>query len=148
MVTQKIDSDIEKKGIARAILEVLPDWFGIPEATEAYIADSKGRPFFCAFADDVPVGFLYLKETGRHTVELAVMGVRMEYHRQGIGRALLSRPKPKPNGWDIPLSKSKPSRWADMLFTTTPTASISLWDSRNWKCSQRCGTNGIPARFI
>ena len=116
MVIQKIDSDIEKKDIARAILEVLPDWFGIPEATEAYIADSKGRPFFCAFADDVPVGFLYLKETGRHTVELAVMGVRQEYHRQGIGRALLSRPKPKPNGWDIPLSKSKPSRWADMLL--------------------------------
>ena len=86
MVIQKIDSDIEKKDIARAILEVLPDWFGILEATEAYIADSKGRPFFCAFADDVPVGFLYLKETGRHTVELAVMGVRQEYHRQGIGR--------------------------------------------------------------
>ena len=141
MVIQKIDSDIEKKDIARAILEVLPDWFGIPEATEAYIADSKGRPFFCAFADDVPVGFLYLKETGRHTVELAVMGVRK-------AERFLSRPKPKPNGWDIPLSKSKPSRWADMLFTTTPTASISLWDSRNWKCSQRCGTNGIPARFI
>ena len=93
MVIQKIDSDIEKKGIARAILEVLPDWFGIPEATEAYIADSKGRPFFCAFADNVPVGFLYLKETGRHTVELAVMGVRMEYHRQGIGRALFERAK-------------------------------------------------------
>ena len=54
---------------------MLPDWFGIPEATEAYIADSKAA-HFCAFADDVPVGFLYLKETGRHTVELAVMGVR------------------------------------------------------------------------
>ena len=93
MVIQKIDSDIEKKGIARAILEVLPDWFGIPEATEAYIADSKGRPFFCAIADDVPVGFLYLKETGRHTVELAVMGVRQEYHRQGIGRALFEQAK-------------------------------------------------------
>lgn len=44
MVIQKIDSDIEKKGIARTILEVLPDWFGIPEATEAYIADSKEDP--------------------------------------------------------------------------------------------------------
>lgn len=93
MVIQKIDRDIEKKDIARAILEALPDWFGIPEATEAYIADSKGRPFFCAFADDVPVGFLYLKETGRHTVELAVMGVRQEYHRQGIGRALFEQAK-------------------------------------------------------
>lgn len=29
-----------------------------------------------------------MKETGRHTVELAVMGVLREYHRQGIGRKL------------------------------------------------------------
>lgn len=34
------------------------------------------------------MGFLYLKETGRHTVELAVMGVLKEYHRMGIGRGL------------------------------------------------------------
>ena len=89
----KIDSDIEKKTIARTILELLPDWFGIPEATEEYIADSKGRPFFCAYADDTPIGFLYLKETGRHTVELAVMGVLKEYHRQGIGRKLFLEAK-------------------------------------------------------
>lgn len=148
MVIQKIDSDIEKKDIARAILEVLPDWFGILEATEAYIADSKGRPFFCAFADDVPVGFLYLKETGRHTVELAVMGVRQEYHRQGIGRALFERAKAEAKRLGYSFIQVKTVQMGRYAFTTTPTASISLWDSRNWKCSQRCGTNGIPARFI
>lgn len=41
----------------------------------------------------MPVGFLYLKETGRHTVELAVMGVLKEYHRQGIGRKLFAEAK-------------------------------------------------------
>ena len=55
--------------------------------------DSKGRPFFCAYADDTPIGFLYLKETGRHTVELAVMGVLKEYHRQGVGRKLFAEAK-------------------------------------------------------
>ena len=93
MVIQKIDSDIEKRNIARTILESLPDWFGIPEATEEYIADSKSRPFFCAYDGDTPVGFLYLKETGRHTVELAVMGVLKEYHRQGVGRKLFAEAK-------------------------------------------------------
>ena len=93
MVIRQIDSDIEKASIARTLLESLPDWFGIPEATEEYIADSKGRPFFCAYADDVPIGFLYLKETGRHTVELAVMGVLKQYHRQGIGRKLFMEAK-------------------------------------------------------
>ena len=36
-VILKIDSDIEKRNIARTILESLPDWFGIPESTEEYI---------------------------------------------------------------------------------------------------------------
>ncbi len=38
--------------------------------------------------NDEPNGFLCLKETGKDTVELAVMGVLKEFHRKGIGRAL------------------------------------------------------------
>lgn len=93
MVIQKIDCDSTKVWAARSILEALPDWFGIPESTEEYIADSKGRPFFCAYAEDRPIGFLYLKETSPHTVELAVMGVLKAYHRQGIGRMLFQAAK-------------------------------------------------------
>ena len=93
MVIRQIDRDIEKASIARTLLKSLPDWFGIPESTEEYIVDSKGRPFFCAYADNTPIGFLYLKETGRHTVELAVMGVLKEYHRQGVGRKLFAEAK-------------------------------------------------------
>ena len=90
MQIKQIGCDVTKGIIARAILESLPDWFGIPEATEEYIDDSFGKPFFCAYDGETPVGFLYLKETGRHTVELAVMGVLKEYHRQGIGRRLFA----------------------------------------------------------
>lgn len=39
------------------------------------------------------VGFLCLKETGKDTVELAVMGVLKEYQRNGIGRQLLEAAK-------------------------------------------------------
>ena len=34
-----------------------------------------------------------MKETGKDTVELAVMGVMKEYHRQGIGRELFAAAK-------------------------------------------------------
>lgn len=88
MQIRRVDCDLTKKSIARSILEALPDWFGIPEAVEEYIAGSMGKPFFCAYDAECPVGFLYLKETGRHTVELAVMGVLKGYHRKGIGRKL------------------------------------------------------------
>lgn len=88
MYIKQINCDAVKESITNTILKSLPDWFGIPEAIEEYSADSGGKPFFCAFDGEAPVGFLYLKETGRHTVELAVMGVLKEYHRQGIGRRL------------------------------------------------------------
>lgn len=90
---KQIHSDKEKENITRMILESLPEWFGISEAREAYIAESQDKPFFCALDGETAVGFLYLKETGRHTVELAVMGVRKEYHRKGIGRALFDAAK-------------------------------------------------------
>lgn len=78
----------EKTAISRSILEALPDWFGIPEAREEYIQNSTQELFFAAYEEETPVGFLTLKRTGEATAELAVMGVRKEYHRQGIGRAL------------------------------------------------------------
>lgn len=93
MKVKQIDSDTAKEDIARTILESLPEWFGIPEAREEYIAGSNGNSFFCAFDGEMPIGFLYLKETGRHTVELAVMGVLKAYHRQGIGRKLFEEAK-------------------------------------------------------
>ncbi len=78
----------EKQLIARRILEALPDWFGIEEARETYILESAEQTFFAAEAEGKPIGFLTLKETGDATVELAVMGVLQECHRQGLGRRL------------------------------------------------------------
>ena len=39
------------------------------------------------------MGFLCLKKTGNATVELAVMGVMKEFHRNGIGRQLVEKAK-------------------------------------------------------
>ena len=89
----EITNDVEKQNIARDILEALPEWFGIHESREEYIRDSVGQIFFCAYTDDKPVGFLYLKQTGKDTVELAVMGVLKELHRNGIGKALFESAK-------------------------------------------------------
>lgn len=88
MEIRQLTDNAEKQNVTRFILEALPDWFGIPEAREGYIAESINKTFFCAYDKDRPVGFLYLKETGNATVELSVMGVLMEFHRNGIGREL------------------------------------------------------------
>ena len=88
-----IEEAAEKQRISREILEALPAWFGIPESREQYIKESAMQPFFAALDAEKPVGFLCLKETGKETVELSVMGVLKEYHRKGIGRKLFEQAK-------------------------------------------------------
>ena len=83
----------EKRLVSRAILEALPDWFGVAEAREHYIEGSGTQTCFAAFSEGAPIGFLCLKPTGRHTVELAVMGVLQSWHRRGVGAALFERAK-------------------------------------------------------
>ena len=77
-----------RRTTARTILEQLRDWFEVDESREQYIEESGEQIFFAAFDGDRPVGFITLKETGKDTAELAVMGVLKEYHRHGIGRQL------------------------------------------------------------
>ncbi|MBD5155490.1 MAG: GNAT family N-acetyltransferase [Oscillibacter sp.] len=88
MEIKQVTDPTEKQHVTRFILESLTDWFGLEEARENYIAESVDKIFFCAYDEDRPVGFLYLKETGNATVELYVMGVLAEFHRKGIGREL------------------------------------------------------------
>ena len=85
---ERITDKSQKTVVARQILEALTDWFGIPETRENYIAESAELPFFAARVDGRYAGFLCLKQTGRDTVELHVMGVLQDYHRRGVGRAL------------------------------------------------------------
>ena len=92
MIQQIYDKN-EKRQIARHVLEALTDWFGVSESREKYIEDSADLMFFAAIEDSAPVGFLCLKETGKDTVELAVMGVLKEYHRHGVGRGLVDAAK-------------------------------------------------------
>ncbi len=84
------DTD-EKRAIARTVLEDLTEWFEVEESREGYIRDCADWIFLAAEDDDRIMGFLCLKETGKATVEIAVMGVKKEYHRKGIGRKLVEK---------------------------------------------------------
>lgn len=90
---RELTDKAEKTALSRRILEALPEWFGIYQAREDYIRESAEQLFFAAFSREDPVGFLCLKETGRETAEIAVMGVLKENHRQGAGRELFQAAK-------------------------------------------------------
>lgn len=93
MIIQEITVPGEKQRITRQILEALTDWFEVTETREAYIQENGSRPFFAAFDEDRPIGFLCLNETGKDTAEIYDMGVLKEYHRHGVGKALFQKAK-------------------------------------------------------
>ena len=92
MIIEITDSK-EKQNIARKVLEALTDWFEVDESREGYISGCVDWTFFAAKEAEETIGFLCLKETGKATVELAVMGVLKEHHRSGVGRQLVERAK-------------------------------------------------------
>lgn len=91
----QVENNKEKEMISRTILEALPDWFGIPEAREEYIVNSVNQQLFAAVKEEKTIGFLCLKQTGKDTVEVSVMGVLKEFHRHGIGRKLFMKAREK-----------------------------------------------------
>ena len=90
---REITASAEKQAVVREVLEALPEWFEIKESRENYIRESTSQICFAAYENNVCMGFICLKETGKATAELAVMGVRKEAHRKGIGRALFDAAK-------------------------------------------------------
>lgn len=84
----EITHPAEKARIAREVLDALPEWFGIEESKNEYVENSRSLPMWAVYDGEIPVGFIVLKPTSRHTAEIHVMDVKKEFHRTGMGRAL------------------------------------------------------------
>jgi len=81
----EIEDGAERSRVAERVLRDLPEWFGIEEATEAYIREAADLTTL-AVGD---AGFLCLKQHTPRAAEIYVMGVRRDAHRTGIGRTLV-----------------------------------------------------------
>lgn len=86
-VTEILDCH-EKERISRQVLNDLPEWFGLPESTENYIAESQKMPFLACYDGNNILGFIALHATSKDCADIFVMGVMKEYHRKGVGRVL------------------------------------------------------------
>ncbi|HWO09345.1 MAG TPA: GNAT family N-acetyltransferase [Polyangiaceae bacterium] len=72
-----------------AVFASVPEWFGIPTATTAYLADLPRLPTWVATRDGRVVGFVCIVRPAPRAFEVHVLAVAREQHGQGIGRALL-----------------------------------------------------------
>jgi GNAT superfamily N-acetyltransferase len=76
------------------LLHALPDWFGLEDSVAEYVQRAAAADCFVAGSDPA-VGVLVLDHhfpaaPEGHAVEVAVMAVRPERHRHGVGSALLA----------------------------------------------------------
>lgn len=85
MTVVEVELPAERSRLCEQVLRDLPEWFGIEEATAAYIRDVAELPTF-RIGDD---GFLSLKLHTPLAAEVYVMGVRRAQHGQGLGSTLL-----------------------------------------------------------
>ena len=89
MEVRRVENSDEKTNITLRIMHSLPAWFNPPEDIDKKAIIHREYPFFAAYDDNKPVGFIALKIHNEHTAEIFNIGVLEQYHRQGIGRRLL-----------------------------------------------------------
>lgn len=73
----------------RAILATVPEWFGIDEANDDYVAKAESDPGVVASIGDDDVGIITLLHHSPHSAEVYLMAVARPFHRRGIGTAML-----------------------------------------------------------
>jgi GNAT superfamily N-acetyltransferase len=84
--------EVVRRADPSAVAELLasvPEWFGIPEANQQYVADAGRLPSYLAVDDGDVVGAALLAEHFPQSRELHLLVVRRDRHRQGIGALLV-----------------------------------------------------------
>ncbi|QIK68974.1 GNAT family N-acetyltransferase [Erysipelothrix sp. HDW6C] len=87
--TQQIFDAEKKSEVCAHILELLPEWFGIPESTEAYVEEVKAMVVYAVYDQAKVIGFTALNYHAGGALEIHVQGIDPLYHRHGIGRKLM-----------------------------------------------------------
>jgi len=86
-----LEKDPDKKAATcREIVQSLPEWFAINKIVEHHIEMARALPFVCASLYGKVVGFAALKPHHRINCEIYAMGVFREFHRRGIGKAIIT----------------------------------------------------------
>ena len=80
----------QKMAVVAQVLKDLPEWFGIPESTQAYIEGAKDLRVWVAYQESDVVGFISLSYSSEECAEINCLGVKKSFQGQGIGRELIT----------------------------------------------------------
>ena len=89
-VIKEVKGEDQKMAGVAEILRDLPEWFGIPESTQAYIEGAKDLRVWAAYQESDVVGFISLSYSSEDCAEIDCLGVKKSFQGQGIGRELIT----------------------------------------------------------
>jgi GNAT superfamily N-acetyltransferase len=78
-----------KSTICEEILRALPKWFGLKEGIRIYLQGVRDSTFFTVSFENRLIGFCAVKIHFQINAELYVLGLRKEFHGQGIGTRMI-----------------------------------------------------------
>ena len=76
--------------VCNEILRSVPEWFGIEESIVEYVEAIEKMSTILAMHGDQAIGFMTLERHAPKSGELHVLAIRPEWHRRGVGAALLA----------------------------------------------------------
>ncbi len=89
LVIKEVKGEEQKMAVVAEVLKDLPEWFGIPESTQAYIEGAKNLKVWAAFQESDLLGFVSLSYSSEDCAEIDCLGVKKAYQGRGIGSQLL-----------------------------------------------------------
>ena len=89
-VIEEVKDENQKKAVVAEVLKDLPEWFGIPESTRAYIDGAKDLQVWAAYQESDLTGFVSLSYSSEDCAEIDCLGVKKAYQGRKIGSQLLA----------------------------------------------------------
>ena len=87
---KQIISPDEKEAVCRETLGTLHGSFEDEKAANEYAVNCRALPMWASYDEGMLQGFLALRETSPYAAEIYVMGVKPEFQRHKIGKALFT----------------------------------------------------------
>ena len=90
LVIKEVKDEEQKMAVVAEVLKDLPEWFGMPESTQAYIEGAKDLQVWAAYQEGDLLGFVSLSYSSEDCAEIDCLGVKKAHQGRGIGSQLLA----------------------------------------------------------
>ncbi|AAK74789.1 GNAT family acetyltransferase [Streptococcus pneumoniae] len=75
-VIEEVKDENQKKAVVAEVLKDLPEWFGIPESTQAYIEGTTTLQVWTAYQESDLTRFVSLSYSSEDCAEIDCLGVK------------------------------------------------------------------------